>query len=106
VSAAPEPPVEPPVEAPFEEPWQAQAFALAVTLNEAGLFTWTEWAERFGARRAREGDYWEDWLATLEAMVADRAGVPPGRIEETADAWRRAAEATPHGTPITLDVLG
>lgn len=92
-------------EAPFEAPWQAQAFAMAVALNEAGLFAWTEWAEAFGRRRAREGDYWEDWLATLEEMVAAKADVSPARLAETAEAWRRAAEATPHGTPISLDVL-
>jgi nitrile hydratase accessory protein len=93
-------------EAPFAEPWQAQAFALAVTLNEAGLFTWPEWAEAFGRRRAvAGGDYWRDWLATLEEMVSARAGIPPDRLAETADDWARAAEATPHGTPITLDVL-
>ena len=27
----------------FAEPWQAQAFALAVKLSEAGYFTWKEW---------------------------------------------------------------
>ena len=35
----------------FAEPWQAQAFALAVALNERGLFSWTEWAETLGADR-------------------------------------------------------
>lgn len=95
-------------EAPFAEPWQAQAFAMAVALNEAGLFAWTEWAEAFGRRRAagRAGDYWEDWLATLEEMAERRGGVPTARIAATAEAWRRAAAATPHGMPITLDVLG
>jgi len=28
----------------FNEPWEAQAFALAVRLSEAGCFTWAEWA--------------------------------------------------------------
>ena len=28
----------------FKEPWQAQAFAMAVTLSEAGLFSWQEWS--------------------------------------------------------------
>lgn len=100
MSAAPRP------EAPFEAPWQAQAFAMAVALNEAGLFPWTEWAEAFGRRRAAGGDYWEDWLGTLEEMAERRGGVPAGRLAETAQAWRRAAEATPHGTPITLDAVG
>ena len=27
----------------FNEPWEARAFALAVSLRDQGLFTWTEW---------------------------------------------------------------
>ena len=30
----------------FREPWEAQAFAMAVSLHERGLFTWPEWAPR------------------------------------------------------------
>jgi hypothetical protein len=33
----------------FSGPWQAQAFALAVRLSEAGFFTWREWADELGA---------------------------------------------------------
>jgi len=32
----------------FREPWEAEAFALAVSLNERGLFTWKEWAKILG----------------------------------------------------------
>ena len=32
----------------FHEPWEAEAFALAVSLNERGLFTWKEWAATLG----------------------------------------------------------
>ncbi|MGE5158453.1 MAG: nitrile hydratase accessory protein, partial [Gemmatimonas sp.] len=28
----------------FREPWEAHAFAMALTLHERGVFTWTEWA--------------------------------------------------------------
>jgi len=28
----------------FSDPWEAYAFAMAVQLNEAGVFTWVEWA--------------------------------------------------------------
>ena len=28
----------------FREPWEAQAFAMALTLHQRGLFTWSEWA--------------------------------------------------------------
>jgi nitrile hydratase accessory protein len=39
----------------FAEPWQAQAFAMTVKLNEQGLFTWSEWAEVFGAEITAAG---------------------------------------------------
>ena len=29
----------------FNEPWEASAFAIAVCLNQAGLFSWAEWVE-------------------------------------------------------------
>ena len=32
----------------FREPWQAEAFALALSLHERGLFTWKEWAATLG----------------------------------------------------------
>ena len=28
----------------FQEPWEAQAFAMAVSLYQQGLFGWDEWA--------------------------------------------------------------
>ena len=31
----------------FSEPWQAQVFALAVSLSEAGLLRWHEWTDVF-----------------------------------------------------------
>ena len=33
----------------FREPWEAQAFAMALSLHERGLFTWPEWAATLGA---------------------------------------------------------
>ncbi len=36
-------------EAPvFDEPWQAQAFAMALSLQQRGVFTWGEWAATLG----------------------------------------------------------
>jgi nitrile hydratase accessory protein len=67
----------------FSAPWQAQAFALAVSLHEQGVFTWQEWAEQLGSTidKAREqGDpdlgntYYEHWLATLE-YITDHKGL-------------------------------
>jgi len=33
----------------FREPWEAQAFAITLTLQEQGYFSWQEWAGRLSA---------------------------------------------------------
>ena len=62
----------------FREPWEAQAFALAVRLQEQGVFTWQEWADQLGqciAAAQAQGDadlgdtYYQHWLAALEGLV-------------------------------------
>ena len=62
----------------FEAPWQARTFAMAVRLNEAGVFTWKEWATRFAAAIAdhereqviEDSDtYYRLWQDTLEQLV-------------------------------------
>ena len=96
----------------FAEPWEAQAFALAVALHERGLFTWPEWAEALAreierARAAGDPDtgatYYTPWRAALERLVADKQVADAGTLAAYADAWGRAAERTPHGTPIELE---
>lgn len=96
----------------FRAPWEAQAFAMAVKLHEAGHFTWREWADRLAAeiRRARErGDpdlgttYYEHWLAALEAIVAEKGLVDGGELARRKAEWDAAARATPRGRPIQLD---
>lgn len=93
----------------FAEPWEAQAFALTVALHGRGLFAWSEWAQALGrAIRSSEaaGDgagYYAHWLAALEALLAEKGLAAPDAVSARADAWRRAAEATPHGTPIRLE---
>jgi nitrile hydratase accessory protein len=88
----------------FAAPWEAQAFAMAVKLNERGLFTWKEWAETLGAAIAAHPaePYYEMWLLALETLV-ERKGLM-SRAERAAriEAWDRAARATPHGQPIVL----
>lgn len=85
----------------FAEPWEAQAFALAVSLSERGLFTWAEWTEAVAT--APEGGYYERWLATLERLVTERGLADAETLERYRHAWEHAAERTPHGTPIELD---
>jgi nitrile hydratase accessory protein len=95
----------------FREPWEAQAFALAVSLNERGLFTWTEWAAVLGdeikkAQAAGDPDtgetYYHHWLATLERIIAEKGLSDARTLARTRDAWERACERTPHGVPIEL----
>ena len=96
----------------FEEPWEAQAFALALKLHEAGHFTWSEWAEALGAEikaaQARGdpdlGDtYYQHWLAALERLAAEKGLVPAGDLAARKAAWRQAFLDTPHGQPVALD---
>jgi nitrile hydratase accessory protein len=95
----------------FAEPWQAQAFAMAVALQQRGLFTWMEWAERLAAeiRRAQaagdpdRGDtYYHHWLAALEKVIVEHGLFTTDDLAQRHDAWDRAARATPHGEPIVL----
>lgn len=110
LSALPEIPVcdDSPV---FREPWEARAFAMAVKLNEAGLFEWHEWVETLGAEiRAAQarGDpdlgqtYYLHWLAALEKIVTEKRITANESLLARKDAWDRAAKATPHGEPIEL----
>ncbi len=95
----------------FAEPWQAHAFALAVKLSEAGLFTWDEWSAALAgqlasASRRGEADdgsrYYHHWLAALEGIVATKNLVEPPLLLARKEAWVEAYRRTPHGTPVTL----
>jgi nitrile hydratase accessory protein len=94
----------------FAAPWEAQAFALAVSLSERGLFTWPEWAAALGEeiagageRGEGEGGYYRLWLRALERMVREKGVVDESALAGRAAAWRRAYLSTPHGRPVTLE---
>jgi nitrile hydratase accessory protein len=95
----------------FREPWEAQAFAMALTLHERGIFTWSEWAAILAdeIRRAqRNGDpdtgetYYRHWVAALERIVSEKGVTDPVSLTRTRAAWSHAADRTPHGTAIEL----
>ena len=95
----------------FDEPWQAQAFAISVKLNEAGQFTWSEWADIFGAEIAAatsrgEGvgneAYYLCWLAALEKIVDQKNLLTAEQLRARKEEWRHAAAHTDHGKPIEL----
>ena len=95
----------------FREPWEAQAFALARSLQERGVFSSKEWAATLGEeikKAQAEGDpdtgetYYHHWLAALERLVAAKGLADAETLARTREAWRRASARTPHGTPIEL----
>jgi nitrile hydratase accessory protein len=88
----------------FAEPWQAQAFALAVSLNAKGFFTWSEWSRTLGARIASApgGEYYEHWLGALESLLAAKGLADPAALADLKSAWADAYRDTPHGKPVHL----
>jgi nitrile hydratase accessory protein len=99
----------------FAEPWQAQAFALAVKLSEAGHFTWKEWAAaladeiKAAADRGESDDgsrYYEYWLAALERLVTSKALTDSAALLDKKEAWADAYRHTPHGKPVELRTKG
>ena len=76
----------------FREPWEAQAFALALTLQQRGVFSWSEWAATLGeeikqgASRGRSRH-----RRNLLSALAGRAGTPDRRQRA-----RRPADAGAH----------
>ena len=96
----------------FAEPWEAHAFALAVKLSEAGLFTWGEWSAALAeelAAASRRGElddgsrYYHRWLAALEHLVAAKQLVAPLSLLARKHQWAEAYRRTPHGSPVTLE---
>jgi nitrile hydratase accessory protein len=99
------------VEPVFREPWEAHAFALAVSLHQRGLFTWSEWAEALAhqitaAQAAGDADlgdtYYRHWLSALETLVAGKGASTSEELTRYQQAWDRAADRTPHGRAIEL----
>ena len=95
----------------FLEPWHAQVFALTVSLNEAGRFSWADWVARFSETLRRNGlsreldggaDYFGAWLETLETILAEAGNASPREVELVRRDWEEAYLSTPHGDPVHL----
>ncbi|WP_424946162.1 nitrile hydratase accessory protein [Candidatus Spongiihabitans sp.] len=65
----------------FAAPWQARTFAMAVQLNQSGLFEWKEWAALLASNIAEfeqhnaiedSDTYYRLWQQTLEQIVAEK----------------------------------
>jgi nitrile hydratase accessory protein len=86
----------------FSEPWEGRAFGMAVTLYEAGEFTWPQFQAALIARiRAFETgpahdepwNYYQLWLAALEDVLTGLRAVSAGEVAARAQALAQR----PHG---------
>ena len=100
-----------PTEPAFSEPWHAQAFAMTVLLNEAGILHWSDWTSAFsqtlkthGVSKELDGgdDYFAAWLETLEVFLARSGVADADEIADLKGAWAEAYAKTPHGVPVRL----
>jgi nitrile hydratase accessory protein len=70
---------------PFQAPWQARAFAVAVTMCQAGCYTWDEFRSRLMAEIAQHPgestEYYQHWLNALEKLLADKGFVAGNELE-------------------------
>ncbi|HVA80876.1 MAG TPA: nitrile hydratase accessory protein [Candidatus Binataceae bacterium] len=76
----------------FSAPWEARAFAMALGLSEAGVFSWDEFRARLieeigASERVRErdgtsshGNYYQHFLRALERTVADKGIVGAAEV--------------------------
>jgi nitrile hydratase accessory protein len=73
----------------FAEPWESRAFGMAVSLYEAGAFTWPEFQAALVARigawesmpaRDEPYHYYQLWLAALEDVLIDAGAVSTDEI--------------------------
>ena len=73
----------------FSEPWESRAFGMAVSLSEAGAFTWPDFqaalVARIGAWEATSArdepwNYYQLWLAALEDVLAGLGAVSTDEV--------------------------
>ena len=96
----------------FKEPWQAQAFAMAVTLSEAGLFSWQEWSSELSVSiqsQQKNGDpddgetYYLHWMETLEKILSRKNLIEHADLLQRITEWKEAYLKTPHGQSVQLE---
>ena len=74
----------------FDAPWQARSFAMTLQLYEAGLFTWSEWADTLSGNIARyelthpvqgSDDYYTLWQTSLEEILVNKGLMFEQRVD-------------------------
>lgn len=70
----------------FAEPWESRAFGLAVTLHDAGAFTWDEFRAHLVAHIAADParPYYRSWSAALESVAQDHGLVRASEVDHRA----------------------
>jgi nitrile hydratase accessory protein len=91
----------------FSEPWESRAFGMAVSLHQAGLFTWPRFRSALIAHIAaweavpaedKQWSYYQHWLAALEDVLADSGTVHADAVTTRAHtlAQRPSGHDHPH----------
>jgi nitrile hydratase accessory protein len=89
----------------FAEPWQSRAFGMAVSLHEAGAFTWPRFRAALVARiaawenasaRDEPYDYYRLWLGALEDVLVDLRAVAADEVTARAAALARRPAGHDH----------
>lgn len=90
----------------FAEPWESRAFGMAVTLYEAGVFTWPQFQAALIARIARweaeptedaRWNYYRHWLGALEDVLAEGGAVPADEVTTRARTLAQRPTGYDHG---------
>ncbi|MER7839372.1 nitrile hydratase accessory protein [Streptomyces sp. NPDC096040] len=86
----------------FAEPWESRAFGMAVSLYEAGAFTWPQFQAALIARIAASSRdepyrYYQLWLAALEDVLVSVDAVSTDEVTARAQALARRPPGHDHG---------
>jgi len=89
----------------FSEPWESRAFGMALTLYEAGAFTWPDFqaalVARIAAWEAAAGqdepwNYYQLWLAALEDVLVGLRAVSADEVTARARALAQRSPGHDH----------
>lgn len=89
----------------FAEPWESRAFGMAVSLYQAGAFTWPQFQAALIARIAtwetapaqdKPYHYYQLWLAALEDVLVGLCAVSTDEVTARAHALARRPPGHAH----------
>jgi nitrile hydratase accessory protein len=94
----------------FAEPWESRAFGMAVTLADAGVFTWDAFRDRLvariGAWEAEHGSaegadpsfsYYTCWLDALEDLLVDEDALAADDVDARSARFAARPAGHDHG---------